>query len=282
MKPGSTDITCPIGEFITAGARERLFTGILFSEGTTPLYLHFRQGQLINIESWDPFYNLAAFALQTGLITREEYDRLRTAQIETGERLVELLKKESRTDHTTILRLHETFAYVTLLHLIRENSDFSAVEGAVTADPVLIEAISPERFTERLTPLVDGKRCASLLTLWQSDLMILDPACGLESGPAAAAFLHTGRRFPEQIAFIERTLASEANGKATAQPDHTGILAILLSFFLVLLLAGLTLLYADRRGQAHDERTNAAQQIDILRGELIGITDRLAAMMRVR
>lgn len=278
MKPGNTDIACPIGEFITVGARERLFTGILFSEGATPLYLHFRQGQLINIESWDPVHSIPAFAIAAGLVSPEEYGRVRAAQIETGDKLLDLLKRESRIDHATILRLYESFAYATLLHLIRENADFSAAEGAVAADPILIEAISPERFTARLTALVDGNKTRRILELLAQDIEVNDPACGLESGPVAAAFLHTAKRFPEQFDLIEETLAS---GAATLHARRSGIVALLVPIVLLCIVWGLMiLLYAAPQKQMREDARAADLQIETLRGRLIDAVRSLDDQMR--
>lgn|GEM_PF-3450705 len=281
MRAGPNDITVSLGEFVTREARERLFTGILFSEGRTPLYLHFRQGQLINIESWDPVYSVAAFALFTGLITTEEYGRIRTAQIESNERFLDLLKKESRADHMTLLRLYEAFAYVTLLHLIHENGAFSATEGAVAPDQTLIEAISPERFTDRLAALVDDQRTSRILILWRYDVAVHDPACGLESGPVATSFIHSSHRFPDHLDILEKALASPMASEVIARARHSNFIAMLLPFilFLVMLLA-MSFLYGPSYRQARKEATAANWQLNTLREQMVDAVRSLDGRIR--
>jgi len=268
MKTGKRGDIVPVGDFVLAEARERRFIGTLLSEGRTPMHLHFREGLLINIESWDPVYSLPAFALATELITMEEYRRIRETQLATGERFVDLLRKVSRADRPAILRLYETFAFVTLLSLMRENGHCSLAEGPVLADPLFMEAVTPERFAERLKGLAQGKAASSASLVRHGRIVVNDTSCGLDEGPVLAGFVRSQKGFVEHWGAVENALKS---GAAHLEADRPLLLSAAISFALFIILSALILLCAPRSGV--DGET--LRQPDILR---LHLDDRAQAL----
>jgi hypothetical protein len=282
MSTGELDIRVPIGTFLATDARRRQLTGVLFSEGATPLYIHLRDGMVIAIESWDPVWALPALAVSTGLITVEQYRAIRVTQLDTHGRFLDLLLAATSVDRSQVIRLYEAFAYLTLLRLIREAGEFSMIGGAVTADPILIEAISPERFAERLVPLVEKGKTRRILELWERSLVIADPACGLENGPISAGCIASSKRFSDYIEQVEKAVADKSaqlTRTVAVSPIFTATLIFLL---FTLFFYAMILLSSGPNETARSERHTADHQIELLRERLDSAVRTLDRSLRKR
>ncbi|HOW52364.1 MAG TPA: hypothetical protein PLV42_10020 [bacterium] len=265
MKNDALEITCSLGEFLTREARERRITGILFTEDPLPLYLHLRDGLIINIESWDPVFSLAAFTVSTGLLSIEEYRAVRTVQRETYDRFSDILRAQTTVDLALLQRLYESFAFITLLRLIRQNGEFTVTEGAVNADPVLIEAINPERFADRLTKLFEEEKTARILDLWEGHIEVDDPACGFENGPVATGFVRSPLRFREHLEKLETALAAGSirTVRASTMPPLAAAAVVVLLF--AALFGAIIFLAALSQQDSRKDQDIAEHQITLVR-----------------